>query len=157
MAEIMFNKIDADHSGSIDFNKFQLLCGNLGFTMTNVELQFAMKIIDKQGTGRVELEEFKVWWNKSERWTDMKLDEKDIEVRKSASQAFQTWDADNQGMIAKKDFEGFYTNLISKKLTIKDKASCLKELDKNNTGHILFTDYVDWLKNIGTIKIKVKL
>jgi len=113
-----------------------------------------MAKMDADGSGKIELNEFKTWWGRADRWAEMKLDEKDLEIRKQASEAFVAWETEKK-VIEKKDYDQFYDGLIQKKLTTKDKESFLLDLDRNGDGMISFSEYVEWLQRIGTIKVKV--
>jgi len=96
MAELVFAKYDSDGSGSIDKGEFQLLCSSLGYVVSSSELSFAMAKMDADGSGKIELNEFKTWWGRADRWAEMKLDEKDLEIRKQASEAFVAWETEKK-------------------------------------------------------------
>jgi len=155
-AELVFAKFDTDKSGFIDKSEFQLLCRNLGYTVSRAELNFAVAKMDLNGSGKIELDEFKAWWSRPDRWAEMKLDEKDLEIRKQVSQVFLAWESEQKGVILRKDFDRFHEALVQKKFTTKDKAACLKDLDKHGDGSITFADYAEWLTRTGVLKVKVE-
>jgi len=155
VSEIMFEKFDKDKSGSIDAGEFQHLCFNLGYALSEAELAFALKTLDGDNSGKIELKEFKEWWRRPERWEELKLDAAQLEVRQQAADVFKTYDKDLQGAISTKDFDKFYGELLGGKLTKKDKATALADLDKNGDGRVQFAEYIEWLQRQGTLSVKV--
>ncbi len=106
MADIMFEKFDADQSGTIDDGEMHLLCNKMGYLITAAETKLVVKALDLDGSGKIDKNEFKIWWNREDRWTAIKLDEKDLAVRQSASEAFSSYDSEGKGVIGKKDYDG---------------------------------------------------
>ncbi|KAL6053256.1 Radial spoke protein 7 [Balamuthia mandrillaris] len=62
----VFNAVDADGSGALDFKEFQALAFKLGLTLTDEEAKQSLKQLDTDGNGTVDFEEFFSWW-KSEK------------------------------------------------------------------------------------------
>jgi len=151
----IFAKFEADKVSVIDRTELQLSCRDLGYTLTQAEVTFAITKMGGDPSGRVEVTEFKGWWARSDRWSELKLDEKELEVRRQASKGFTAWDSEQRGVIARKDFDRFHESLVQKRLATKDKASCLKELDKTGDGTVTFSEFAEWLSRSGTIKVKV--
>jgi hypothetical protein len=58
----MFDSVDADKSGFIEADEFQRLCRKLDATMTQNDIQLAMKLLDESGDGVISFEEFSAWW-----------------------------------------------------------------------------------------------
>ena len=57
---IMFGAADVDGSGSISVGEFRHLCFRLGVALTEAEAQLAVRILDQDGNGRLESDEFQV-------------------------------------------------------------------------------------------------
>ncbi len=58
-----FANIDADGSGSIDFDEFTQLLRSLGLSRIDDIARLAFDAIDKNGNGEVDFKEFCTWWN----------------------------------------------------------------------------------------------
>lgn len=158
MSEIMFKKFDTDNSGSIDSKELQHLCFNMGYSLTDAELDLAMLTLDQDGNGTIELEEFKKWWARDDRWAALKLDEEALKTRQAASKVFLAFDTAKKGTLSKKDFTAFHKELLKNGLTnIQDEAAMIKELDKNDDGLVQFSEYITFLQKQGTIKVKTLL
>lgn len=155
MAEIMFEKFDADGSGTIETNEMHLLCNKMGYLITPGEAGLVMRALDLDGSGKIDKNEFKQWWNKEDRWACIKLDANDLALRQQASEAFSSFDTEGKGVLNRADYEKFYAMLTEKKLTTKPKDAVFADLDKNNDGTISFAEYCEWLVAIGTVKVKV--
>ncbi len=79
--EIQFGKYDTDKSGKIDAEEFGHLCFNLGYALADDELKVAVKMLDSNGSGEIDKDEFKAWWTKSDRWAEIKLDDAELECK----------------------------------------------------------------------------
>lgn len=151
----MFDKFDADKSGHIDAKEFQHLTFGLGYALTPIEVEFAVKIIDADGSGVIEKTEFTAWWKLRDRWEALKLDDDALAIRQAAADSFNEIDSTKTGMIHAKDFDAFHKELTERKLTTKSKEDLLADLDKNGDGKIQFAEYIEYLQRQGTIQVKV--
>ena len=55
----MFNSVDTDHSGYIDYSEFVIASMNEKNLLTNEKLQAAFKMFDKDGSGTISSSEIK--------------------------------------------------------------------------------------------------
>lgn len=62
----IFNAIDSDGNGYLDRQEVGEVAEVLGFPMTDEELSKAFQELDRDGNGRISLEEFEHWWNHDE-------------------------------------------------------------------------------------------
>ena len=155
LSQIMFQKFDADKSGHIDSKEFQQLCFALGYSLTQPELDLALKLLDNDASGQIDEAEFCAWWKKSDRWAELKLDDAELEKRKSAADTFNSYDSKKTGFIGIEDFDKFYAELVENKLTTKEKDNAKRDLDKNGDGKIVFSEYIEWLQRQGVLTIKL--
>lgn len=155
LSVIMFEKHDTDKSGFIDIKEFQHLCFSLGYTLTSVELDLAVKLLDEDASGKIEQSEFTNWWKQSDRWSQLQLDEEELAQRSKAANVFNEFDKNKSGFISGEHFNEFHSELVKEKLTTKDLEAARRDLDKNNDGKIVFSEYIEWLTRQGAIKIKL--
>jgi len=152
LSEIVFDKYDTDKSGQIDIAEFRTLCYALGYALTAVEVELAVKVLDTDASGQIEKKEFTKWWAKSDRrWDDVKLDTDTLEKRNAALEAFKTYDPNKTGKIEKANFERLHGDLVKGGLTKKALDRFLEDLDSNRDGAIEFGEYLDWLARQGTL------
>jgi Ca2+-binding EF-hand superfamily protein len=57
-----FARFDHDTDGKIDEAEFAKLLDELGLGYSGVQVHAAFTAIDVDGSGRIELEEFRAWW-----------------------------------------------------------------------------------------------
>lgn len=57
----IFESIDSDGNGSLEAEEIGKLCENMGAKLTAHELELAMRVIDKDGSGEVSFDEFSAW------------------------------------------------------------------------------------------------
>lgn len=57
-----FDHFDDDHNGSIDREEFAYLLDALGAGMSPEEVLIGFDIIDANGNGVIEYDEFLAWW-----------------------------------------------------------------------------------------------
>eukprot|EP01051_Picozoa_sp_SAG22_P004763 SAG22_NODE_263_length_13359_cov_3.396531_15_plen_125_part_00 len=58
----LFNEIDEDGSATLDREEIANMCKTLGRELTARELEVAMTSMDADGSGEVDIDEFKEWW-----------------------------------------------------------------------------------------------
>ena len=58
----IFSHFDRDGNGTIDAEEFGALMEALGAEMSDEELEIGLTIIDANGNGQVEFDEFIDWW-----------------------------------------------------------------------------------------------
>ena len=58
-----FKEYDRDNSGYLDTQELSALCLALGTQLSRNELESALFILDKDGDGKIELNEFVGWWS----------------------------------------------------------------------------------------------
>ena len=56
-----FKKYDTDGSNSIDVGELESLLQDLGWNMSQKDVEEALKVLDKDGNGDIDLEEFLNW------------------------------------------------------------------------------------------------
>jgi len=59
LSKIVFNKYDTDHSGSITIQEFKFMAYDLGYYLSDTELDLAVKKLDKSGSDAITYEDCK--------------------------------------------------------------------------------------------------
>jgi Ca2+-binding EF-hand superfamily protein/CRP-like cAMP-binding protein len=95
----LFNQLDADQSGSLERDEIAALVSNLGRQFSSSELNAMMKQLDADGSGDVDFEEFREWWDQQQFHS---AEEREMELR----DLFDIVDTDSSGEI---DWEEFLT------------------------------------------------
>jgi len=61
-SRVAFDRLDRDGSGTIDIVELQALCKSLGRHLSRAELALAAQVLDCNGDGTIEYDEFLRWW-----------------------------------------------------------------------------------------------
>lgn len=81
---VVFSKYDVDGSGKLDSNELYDLCEELGYPLTNEEINSALQTLDTNRNGLIDQHEFLQWWNSES-----------TEMTKKLKQILQQVKADN--------------------------------------------------------------
>ena len=60
--KLVFRKYDKNNDGIIDRKELRHLCKSLGEPLTLNELDYAYTLLDKNNSGKIEIEEFIDYW-----------------------------------------------------------------------------------------------
>jgi len=146
LSKIVFNKYDTDHSGSITIQEFKFMAYDLGYYLSDTELDLAVKKLDKSGSDAITYEDFNKWWKTADRWKDLQLSEENMAILSAISGQFQMFDLDKSGSINKEEFQN-YSKEVAKKgnITIAEQEKMFNDLDVNHDGQVTFNELVDYL------------
>lgn len=61
--KLLFDSCDLDKNGFLDSKELATACTSLGSKLNHDELEAAILILDKTGSGRVSFDQFKVWYS----------------------------------------------------------------------------------------------
>lgn len=145
LSRILFDKYDADRSGSIGAAEFRHLLMDFGRYFGDEEIGFAVREIDRDGSGAIEYDEFVRWWSASERFASISKDDDALDCCRFTAQAFRKYDADGDGSISRDEFAALHSELVSKGLTSRSAERTLADVDSSLDGRIQFNELVSWL------------
>jgi len=139
ISQIMFNKYDTDHSGHITIEEFRSMSYDLGYYLSDTELDLAVKTLDKTGSGKINYNDFQSWWKSSDRWNKVKLTDENMTLLSALSGQFQLFDKNKSGSINKDEFKNFWTEVTkSKKVSEVEEREIFEQLDSNKDKQITF-------------------
>eukprot|EP00753_Platysulcus_tardus_P006733 PLAT14509.1.p2 GENE.PLAT14509.1~~PLAT14509.1.p2 ORF type:complete len:268 (-),score=98.53 PLAT14509.1:28-714(-) len=156
LSRILFNKYDADSSGTISRDELRQLCSDKGYWLSEEELDAAMLVMDSDGSSAVSYEEFSAWWSSDDRFGKLQLDEDQQAALKQASEYFKFFDADSSGELDASEFGKLHENLLSYGFVLPSMSASVAELDKDSSGTINFNEYVAWLIGLGALTLGKK-
>ncbi|ORX43596.1 EF-hand [Piromyces finnis] len=146
LSKIMFNKYDTDGSGSITVQEFKYMAYDLGYYLSDTELEFAVKKLDKTGSDSITYDDFKKWWGTTDRWNQLKLSEENMAILSAISGQFQMFDVDKSGSIDKHEFQNYCKEIAKKgKITTAEEEEMFRNLDINHDGNVSFNELIDYL------------
>jgi len=143
--EKVFSKYDHDHDGSVDVSELRAICMEMGALLTEEELRIAIHILDTDGNGKIEFEEFKRWWSTSDRFERLRHNEAELAFLNGAFASFLSFDRDMDGTVSKDEFYQLHQVLHDSGYRTRSVEDDWKFMDKDNSGFVSFSEYVDWL------------
>jgi len=145
LSQRIFNKYDTDQDGSISTKELHALCMEMGYELNPEQLEMAIKVMDTDGNGTIEYDEFEKWWNTEDRFGKMQRTPEEIEYLQSAYAKFVSFDTDGNGTIERGEFDALHAMLVEEKYTTHEVDDDWSDMDKDNSGSISFAEYNEWL------------
>lgn len=124
-----FVKYDQDASGALRREEVRMLLADLSTeagVLGEEELTAAMKEMDIDSSGLIELDEFMPWWR-----------------RRGVEKVFSRYDADGSGAIDAEELQNVMAEL-GIDMNAEQRADALRKLDKDGSGTISMEEYLHW-------------
>ena len=122
LSEIVFGKWDTDGSGFIDAEELTEMVYDQGYFLTKEEVEAAVVLLDKNGSGKIEYAEFKEWWAKEDRFQFLQIGEEKLKVIQQLTEYFKYFDKDKTGSLDEKEFQEMYAHCITQGYALKEFA-----------------------------------
>jgi len=145
LSQRIFNKYDKDQDGSIGTNELHALCLEMGVMLNAEQLEVALKVMDSDGNGTIEFDEFEKWWNSEDRFGQMQRTPEEIEYLQGAYAKFVSFDKDGNGTIERDEFNDLHAMLVAEQYTNHAVDDDWADMDKDASGFISFAEYNEWL------------
>ena len=131
-----FDLFDTDKTSSIDYHELKVAMRALGFDVKKAEVSDLMRQYDKEGSGKIEYQDF------LEIMTQ-KIGERDPteEVKK----AFRLFDEDGTGYVTLKNLRRIAREL-GEQLSDEELKAMIDEFDKDNDGQISQEEFLNIMK-----------
>ena len=117
----------------------QLFQDDLGLTQEETEAYCLL--IDKDGDGGVEFDEFNRWLKSGERFENISSKSR-FSVMKKAVEHFKYYDSDGSGALDREEFGRLYADVGGQ---LEGLEIALNQLDKDGNGRISFYEFMKWL------------
>ena len=153
LSKRIFDKYDFDGSGKITIVEFREMVYELGYYLSERELQMAMLMLDVDGDGSVSYPEFQKWWRTDDRFKKLQLTDEQYNLMQYCASYFQWFDKDLNGVLNREEFLACHSDLVRNRVTDASFEKCFATLDSNSDGAISFNEYIDWLIAIGSINL----
>ena len=106
--EIIFNNIDTDHNGYIEYEEFIRAAVDYDYFLSNNYLQFAFNYFDRDNSGELSIDEI------LKRFMQNSKNQRDPTVEKEIKDNFNQIDINHDGSISYQEFCKMMRNIIKK-------------------------------------------
>lgn len=106
--EIIFNNIDTDHNGYIEYEEFIRAAVDQDYFLSNNYLQFAFNYFDRDNSGELSIDEI------LKRFMQNSKNQRDPKVEKEIKDNFNQIDINHDGSISYQEFCKMMRNIIKK-------------------------------------------
>ncbi|CAF1014703.1 unnamed protein product [Adineta ricciae] len=152
VSQLLFNKYDTDQSGLISVAELRFLCYDMGYFLSDAQLDWARTLIDKDGSGEISYAEFSAWWQNPLRFDHLLLSDEQLSKLRRITDLFRSFDRKNRGELDKKEFEELFKELIKEKLMEENQANQFDEIDRSHDGNINFNELIAWFYDQGVLQ-----
>jgi len=144
--------LSVSYSGLISIAELRFLCYDMGYFLTDAQLDWARTLIDKDGSGEISYAEFSSWWQNPLRFDHLLLSDDQLEKLHKITELFRSYDKTNQGELDKKEFNEIFKELIQQNIMEDNQANQLDEIDRSQDGKINFNEFIAWFYDQGVLE-----
>jgi len=133
----VFDKVDADHSGSIDKDELRKCLEDLDYHPSDAELDEIMVNLDKSKDGLIDKEEFKSWYIRSEE-----------HVKKKMRKVFDQFDTNKDGVISRDEIQNLLNLIAPQHISDEDVDTAIEACyESGSKEEITFDEFSHWYIN----------
>eukprot|EP00004_Rigifila_ramosa_P006004 TRINITY_DN1668_c0_g1_i1.p3 TRINITY_DN1668_c0_g1~~TRINITY_DN1668_c0_g1_i1.p3 ORF type:complete len:121 (-),score=41.54 TRINITY_DN1668_c0_g1_i1:55-417(-) len=115
---------------------------DLGYYLEGDNLDAALRLLDKDGNGKISFVEFDAWIRTNDKFK--KLEKAQMSNMGAAVAMFKKYDKDLSGSLTIEEYKLLCEDL-GQKYTPAQLETALKALDKDSDGKVGFNEFLDWL------------
>jgi Ca2+-binding EF-hand superfamily protein len=157
VSKIIFEKWAGSGANVITKDQFKNLVFDYGYFLSDSELEMSLKVLDQNGDGQIQYDEFLQWWNQENRFDKLKLDDTMMLVVNKASEVFRKIDSNMNGIIDSGEYNSLFKLMKESGLTAKEPANLKMDLDRDGDGQISFNEYINYVLRSESIPMKTFL
>eukprot|EP00727_Mastigamoeba_balamuthi_P011241 m51a1_g674 putative ef hand domain containing protein (159) ;mRNA; f:265831-266527 len=138
----IFKKYDADNSGTISPGELRSLLYDLGYHVPQEQLPAILADMNRDGAGKVDVNDFKAWWRAQDRFARLEGDR--LERLAQCATYFKYFDKDMSGSVSAEEFRGMYADLKRYGMVKTTVEEAMRALDSDRNGRISLNEFVQW-------------
>ena len=147
----IFKKYDANGDGKFDKEEVRFMCYDLGHFFTDAEFEAAWTLLDADGSGFIEKDEFLNFWRNEDRFTKLRMDDDQLSLLTEMSRYFQTFDKDKNGSLDRAEMKAMCDDMQRNGFKLKEMNFSVEGLDRNGDGNITFNEYIAYMVDAGAL------
>jgi len=139
----VFKVIDSNGDGKISATELSEVLACLGYNKGSAaeEAEGMVRVLDFNGDGFVDLDEFMVVMNGMEKEEEEEEQEEEEKVDGYLMDAFLVFDSDKNGLISAKELQRVLFNLGCENCSLRECKRMIKGVDKNGDGFVDFEEF----------------
>jgi len=141
----LFQYYDLDQSGGLDRDEFRAMACTLGYYFDEESFSSAFAIIDQDGSGQIDMNEFVEFWGKPKCWHLLKLTEESKDRIRQIAEYFSYFDKYNTGSLSEFQFREMYNNMVASGYALTEFSTLWNALDRNQDGFIHFNELLNYV------------
>ncbi len=138
--------------GLISISEVRFLCYDMGYYLSDAQVDWARTLIDKDGSGEISYAEFSSWWQNPLRFDHLLLSDEQLDKLHQITELFRSYDKKNQGQLDKKQFEELFQELIQQNIMEQNQANQFDEIDRSHDEKINFNELIAWFYDQGVLQ-----
>ena len=144
-----FRDFDEDRSGDLSYDEFRKGLEMLGFRVSDLEFKEVMKILDRDGDGTIEYEEFCTKLGNVSMYDvgDVPDEDEEAEDERTANLLRKVWervDADQSGTLDREEVHQVLIQMGFDSTGKKVLDEVMAELDADGSGDVDFDEFQEW-------------
>ncbi|CAF1218700.1 unnamed protein product [Rotaria sp. Silwood1] len=155
LSELVFKKYDLDNNGWLSRNELRSMCYDMGYYLSDDEIAWAWTVLDKNGSGTIDYNEFAEWWKKSSRFDHLKMpNEQQAHLLCRVVEIFRSYDKTNIGSLDRAQFTTMVHELIDEGIINgSEHLACeFEQIDRSHDERININELIAWLINVGVLR-----
>jgi Ca2+-binding EF-hand superfamily protein len=121
------------------------MCKSFEHPLTDLQIEFGIMMIDRDGSGTLSYDEFLKWWQQKDRFQTVDITQEKLQKLHGYLTIFKSFDTDGNGILDKQEYTFLHKELTKKNLTRHSFEEFVADIDQNGDENLSFNEFAEWL------------